>query len=137
MIKKLSKILNAPIAMAVKNASVKVAATFSNHDFLLNSPMIKSREVLAIKGPLKLPLSDNKAGMINIKRIKLSNGIIRSESIIPAKISPIIDTISEGNVCLTILSLSFLASIYHHQNQKILKNHRCSFFLNSLRILII
>ena len=59
------------MANAVKSDNEKVAKTFSNHDLKLNSPIIKSREVRAIKGPLKFPLSDNRAGIIRISKIKL------------------------------------------------------------------
>jgi len=78
--------------------SESVASIFSNKLCLLNSPTIKSREVLAIYGPLILPLKDNNAGIIRIKTIKLLNGSIKSKSRIPARIPPIIEMISEGKV---------------------------------------
>ncbi len=102
---KLRRMLKTPIANAVNNAKDNVANTFSNHDFLLNSPIIKSREVLAINGPLKLPLRESKAGTIKINKRKLSNETINRDSTIPARISPTMETISEGNVSLTILPL--------------------------------
>ncbi len=94
-----------PIKKAVMIESEYVARTFSSQDLLENAPITKSREVLAIKGPLKLPLRDKRAGIINIKTIKLAKRIIKSERIIPAKISPMIETISDGKVSLTILPL--------------------------------
>lgn len=120
MNKRLIKRLKTPIAKAVNNDRIKVASTFSNHDFLLNSPIIKSREVRAIKGPLKLPLRDNRAGIIKINKRKLLNEIIKSDNTIPARISPTMETISDGKVSLTILPLVSRVSIYHH-HQMILK----------------
>lgn len=95
------KPMNKPVIIE----SVYVAKTFSIQDLLEKAPIIKSREVLAIKGPLKLPLNDKSAGIINIKTRKLSNGKISSERTIPAKISPIIDISSDGKVSLTIFPL--------------------------------
>ena len=121
-------ILNAPIANAVNNDNNNVANTFSSQDFLLNSPIIKSLEVRAMKGPLKLPLRDNSAGMIRINKRKLLNETIKRESMIPARISPTIETISDGNVSLTILPLVSRASIYHHHLRMILLSNFRSFF---------
>ncbi|KKL95239.1 hypothetical protein LCGC14_1856600 [marine sediment metagenome] len=84
---------------------VYVANTFSNQDLREKLPIIKSREVLAINGPLKLPLKDRRAGIIKIKTKKLSKGKIKIESTKPAKISPIIDITSDGKVSLIIFSL--------------------------------
>lgn len=61
-----------PIKNAVISERVYVARAFSSHDLRDNVPITKSREVLAIKGPLKLPLRDKRAGIINIKTKKLS-----------------------------------------------------------------
>jgi len=109
--------LKTPIANAVNNDKDNVAKTFSTHDFLLNSPIMKSLEVRAIKGPLKLPLRESKAGIIRINRRKLLNETIKRVRTIPAKISPTIETISDGNVSLTILPLVSRASICHHHHQ--------------------
>ncbi len=109
--------LKTPIANAVNNDKDNVANTFSNHDFLLNSPIMKSLEVRAINGPLKLPLRDNKAGIIRINKRKLLNEIIKRESTIPARISPTMETISDGKVSLMILPLVSRASICHHHHQ--------------------
>ena len=111
------RMLKTPIAKAVNNAKDNVANTFSNQDFLLNSPIIKSLEVRAINGPLKLPLRESKAGIIRINKRKLLNETIKRESTIPAQISPTIETISEGKVSLTILLLVSRASICHHHHQ--------------------
>ena len=103
--------------IAVIIAKTNVANTFSIHDLLEKFPIIKSREVLAIKGPLKFPLNDRRAGIINIKARKLSNGRIKRERIMPARISPIIDIVSDGKVSLTILPFVSWVSICHpHQN---------------------
>ena len=115
------KILRIPITIAVIKASTYVANMFSAHDFKLNSPIIKSLEVLAIKGPLKFPLSESKAGIIRISIRKLSKEIIKIERTIPAKISPTIETISDGKVSLTILVFVSRASICHHRRQMNLK----------------
>ncbi len=105
-----------PMKNAVIIESEYVARTFSNHDFLENAPIIKSRDVLAINGPLKLPLRDKRAGTINIKTRKLANRIIKSDRIIPARRSPTIETTSDGKVSLTILPLVSCDTIYHpHQ----------------------
>jgi len=110
-----------PIKKAVIIESEYVAKTFSNHDLLENAPITKSREVLAMNGPLKLPLKDKRAGTINIKTRKLAKRIIKSDRIIPAKRSPTIETISDGKVSLTILALVSCDNIYHpHQNPLIL-----------------
>lgn len=94
------------------------ANAFSNQDLREKLPIMKSREVLAINGPLKLPLRDRRAGIIKIKAKKLLNGKIKTESTKPAKISPIIDIISDGKVSLIIFPLVSCASIYHpHQNR--------------------
>lgn len=66
---------------------------------------MKSLDVLAIKGPLRLPLNDNNAGMININIEKLSKGRIKSVRTIPAAIPPTSETISEGRVSLMISNL--------------------------------
>ena len=106
LIKKIFIIIpNIPINKAVIIDNVSVADTFSIQDFLLSPPIIKSFDVRAINGPEIFPLKDNKAGIISIRIIKLLKGKINRISIIPAKISPIIETISEGNVSLTILPL--------------------------------
>ncbi len=120
------RMLKTPIANAVNNDKDNVANTFSNHDFLLNSPIMKSLEVRAINGPLKLPLRESKAGIIRINRRKLLNETIKRESTIPAKISPTMETISDGNVSLTILPLVSRASIchYHHHQVNLLLNFR-------------
>ena len=99
---KFNKIVAIPIREAVTIEREKVAKILCNKFHLLNSPTIKSRDVLAMKGPLKLPLKERRAGIIRIKRIKLSNGRIKTVRTIPASISPTIEIISEGNVCLTI-----------------------------------
>jgi len=116
--------LKTPIANAVNKDKDNVANTFSNHDFLLNSPIMKSLEVRAINGPLKLPLRDSKAGIIRIKRRKLLKETIKRESTIPANISPTMETISDGNVSLTILPLVSRASICHHHQMNSLLNFR-------------
>ena len=118
------RMLKTPIASAVNNDRANVAKTFSNHDFLLNSPIMKSLEVRAINGPLKLPLRESKAGIIRINRRKLLNETIRRESTIPARISPTMETISDGNVSLTILPLVSRASICHHHQMNLLSNFR-------------
>jgi hypothetical protein len=100
-----------PMKIAVIIESVKVARTFSVKDLLEKFPITKSREVLAINGPLKFPLKDKSAGIINIKTRKLSNGKISKERIIPARISPIIETSSDGKVSLIILDLESWVSI--------------------------
>jgi hypothetical protein len=94
-----------PMKKAVIIERLYVAKTFSNHDFLEKLPIIKSRDVLAINGPLKLPLNDRRAGIISNNARKLLNGKIRIESTNPAKRSPTIETISEGKVSLTIVPL--------------------------------
>jgi hypothetical protein len=105
-----------PMKKAVIIESEYVARTFSNHDLLENAPITKSREVLAINGPLKLPLRDNRAGTIKIRTRKLAKCIIKSDRIIPAKRSPTIETISDGKVSLIILPLESCDTIYHpHQ----------------------
>jgi len=109
--------LKTPIANAVNNDKANVANTFSNHDFLLNSPIMKSLDVLAVKGPLKLPLRESKAGIIRINKRKLLNETIKRESTIPARISPTMETISDGKVSLMILPLVSRASICYHQHQ--------------------
>jgi hypothetical protein len=128
----LISILKIPIANAVNNDRDRVARTFSNHDFLLNSPIIKSREVRAMKGPLKFPLRDNKAGIIKINKRKLLNETINRERTIPARISPTMETISDGKVSLMILPLVSRASICHHHHQMNLKLkfHSFSLILN-------
>ena len=85
--------------------SMYVAKTFSIQDLFEKSPITRSRDVLAMNGPLKLPLRDKRAGIINIKTIKLSKGRIKSDKTIPANRSPTIETISDGKVSLTILLL--------------------------------
>lgn len=103
IIKIFNIIQNTPIKKPVTKDKANVANVFSNNDFLLNSPIMKSLEVLAIKGPLRFPLRDNKAGTIIIKKRKLLKGNINIKSIIPAKISPMMEIISEVNVSLMIL----------------------------------
>jgi len=58
-----------------------------------------------MNGPLKFPLSERRAGIINIKTGKLSKGKISRERIIPARISPTIEITSDGKVSLIILPL--------------------------------
>ena len=94
-----------PIKKAVIIERVYVARTFSIHDLFEKLPITRSRDVLAMKGPLKLPLRDNKAGIINNKTIKLSKGKIKSDKTIPARRSPTMETISDGKVSLTIFLL--------------------------------
>lgn len=60
-----------PIKRAVTSERQSVANTFSNQLFLLNSPIIRSLEVLAIKGPLIFPRSERRAGTNKISAIKL------------------------------------------------------------------
>ena len=111
--KKIEKIL---IMIAVIIAKINVAKVFSIHDLLEKLPIIRSREVLAIKGPLRFPLKDRSAGIIKIRVMKLSKGMIKSDKTIPAKRSPIIETISDGKVSLIILPLVSWDSICHpHQ----------------------
>jgi len=111
------KMLSNPIKNAVTIDRVKVASIFSNKALPLNSPTIKSREVLAINGLLIFPLNDNNAGMIRIKTKKLLNGSIKRESRIPARTPPIIEMISEGKVSLTMvaLPLEFCFAMVHYQ----------------------
>jgi len=90
---------------AVIIAKIKVAKIFSNQDLLEKFPIIRSREVLAIKGPLRFPLKERSAGIIRMRATNESKGIIKSERIIPANISPIIETDSDGKVSLIILDL--------------------------------
>ena len=117
--------------IAVIIAKINVANTFSIHDLLEKSPIIRSRDVLAIKGPLKFPLNERRAGIININARKLSNGKIKIERIIPARISPIIDNVSDGKVSLTILPLESWVSICHpHQNLLLKKFDLQPFFFN-------
>ncbi|MBA7545608.1 hypothetical protein ES705_37977 [subsurface metagenome] len=97
--------VNKPIKIAVTIERAYVANTFSNQDLREKLPIIKSLDVLAINGPLKLPLKDKRAGIIKIKTKKLLKGKIKIESIKPAKISPIMDIISEGRVSLIIFPL--------------------------------
>ena len=94
-----------PMKMAVITERLNVAKIFSSQDFLEKLPIIKSREVLAINGPLRFPLNDKSAGIINNNTRKLSNGRIKIERTNPAKISPTIETISDGKVSLTIVPL--------------------------------
>lgn len=94
-----------PIKKAVIMESVYVARIFSIQDLIEKFPITKSREVLAMNGPLKLPLKDNRAGIIKIKTTKLSRGKINNDKIIPANKSPIIEIVSDGKVSLTILVL--------------------------------
>jgi hypothetical protein len=103
--KKFNNIEKIPIIIAVIIANRKVAKVFSIQDFLEKFPIMRSREVLAIKGPLRFPLNERSAGIIKIRAIKESKGIIKRERIIPAKISPIIETDSDGKVSLIILPL--------------------------------
>ncbi|MBA7638264.1 hypothetical protein ES703_45917 [subsurface metagenome] len=59
----------------------------------------------------------NKASIIRISIRKLSKVTIKIERTIPAKISPTIETISDGKVSLTILPFVSRASICHHRRQ--------------------
>lgn len=121
--------------IAVIIAKTNVANTFSIHDRLVKTPIIKSREVLAIKGPLKFPLNERRAGIININARKLSNGKIKKERIIPARMSPIIDIASDGKVSLTILPLVSRVSICHpHQNLLLEKFDLQPYFLYKPKI---
>ena len=130
----MSKIkLNNPIITAVINERKYVASTFSIQDLALKSPIIKSLAVLAMKGLVIFPLKESKAGII-IKRMRtLSNGKIRKVSTIPAKISPTMETISEGNVCLTILPFLSCVSIFHHQSPMIQDPYYQTFLLIVIR----
>jgi len=110
--KKFNKIEKIPIIIAVIIANRKVARVFSIQDLLEKFPIMRSREVLAIKGPLRFPLNERSAGMIRIRAIKESKGIIKRERIMPAKISPIIETDSDGKVSLIILPLVSCISIF-------------------------
>lgn len=119
---KFKSTVNNPIKIAVIIERVYVANTFSNQDLREKLPIIKSRDVLAINGPLKLPLKDKRAGTIRIKTTKLLKGKIKIERTKPAKMSPIIDMISEGKTSLIIFPLESWVSIYHpHQNSLLLK----------------
>ena len=51
---KFRKTVNNPIKMAVINERAYVANTFSNQDLREKLPIMKSREVLAMNGPLRL-----------------------------------------------------------------------------------
>jgi hypothetical protein len=73
--------------------------------------MMRSLAVLAINGPDKLPLKDNNAGTIIIKTMKLLKGKIKISKIIPAIISPKIETISEGKVSIIIFPIDSSLSI--------------------------
>ena len=90
---------------AVIADKISVALTFSSHDLLLKSPIIRSREVLAINGPLMFPRKDNKAGIIRIRIIKLLKGRINKVRTTPADKDPIMEMISEGTVSLIIFPL--------------------------------
>ncbi len=111
------RMLKTPIANAVNNDKDNVANTFSNHVFLLNSPIMKSLEVRAINGLLRLPLRESKAGIIRINKRKLLNETIKRDNTIPARISPTMETISDGKVSLMILPLVSRASTCHHHHQ--------------------
>lgn len=91
--------------IAVIIERVYVARTFSIQDLLEKLPITRSRDVLAMNGPLKLPLKDRRAGIINNKTRKLSKGRIKSDKTIPANRSPTIETTSDGKVSLIILPL--------------------------------
>ena len=104
MVKFKSKVKR-PIKLAVIIERTYVANTFSNQDLREKVPMMRSLDVLAIYGPLKLPRKERRAGTIKIKTKKLLKGKIKIESTKPAKISPIIDIISDGKVSLIILPL--------------------------------
>jgi len=108
------KILKIPINIAVIKPKTYVAKVFSNQVLRLNSPIIKSLAVLDMKGAVMFPLNENNGGMINISREKLLKGNIKRVRIIPAKISPRIETISDGNVSLTIVPLVSCFSTVHH-----------------------
>ena len=130
--------VNNPINIAVIIERVYVANTFSNRDLREKLPIMKSLDVLAMNGPLKLPLKDRRAGIISIKIRKLLKGRIKIESIKPAKISPIIDIISEGKVSLIIFPLESGSSIYHpHQNPLSLNYLFQAFFIIIYGLIII
>ena len=99
------KVVNNPINIAVIIERVNVASTFSPHVLPEKFPIIMSRDVLAMKGPLKLPLRVSRAGIINIRTRKLLNGNIKKVRTNPAKRSPKIEIISDGKVSLTIFPL--------------------------------
>jgi hypothetical protein len=118
--KALSKIAATPIILDVAKDKLKVAKTFSNHDLTLNSPMIISLEVLAMKGPLTFPRIESKAGIMRIKIGKLVNFKIKIVRMMPPKRSPRIEAISEGNTSLITFPLVSCFSInHHHQYLKI------------------
>ncbi len=96
---------------AVIIESIIVANTFSAQDLLEKSPIIKSRVVLAMKGPLISPLRESNAGTINIKIRKLLKGRIKNERTIPARRAPIMEMISEGKISLMSLPLESCFSI--------------------------
>lgn len=63
---------------------------------------------------------ESKAGTMRIKIEKLSKPKIKSDKIIPARRSPMIETISEGNTSLMTFPLVSCFSInHHHQELKI------------------
>ena len=109
-----SNIAAIPIMLDVANDNVNVANMFSDQDLKLNSPIIRSREVLAIKGPLIFPRIDNKAGIMRMRMGKLSKFKIKIDNMTPARRSPMMETISEGNTSLIIFPLVSCCSIYHH-----------------------
>ena len=106
--------LKNPIKIAVTSPKTYVANVFSKNDLRLNSPIIKSLAVLETNGAVIFPLNENNGGMININREKLLKGNIKRVRIIPAKISPTIEIISNGNISLTILPLVSSCSTAHH-----------------------
>ncbi len=97
---KFKRKVKTPIKIAVIIERTYVANTFSNQDLREKVPIMRSLDVLAINGPLKLPRRERRAGTIKIKIKKLLKGKIKIESTKPAKISPIIDMTSDGKVCL-------------------------------------
>lgn len=100
-----------PIKIAVIIDKEYVAKTFWIKDFKLKTPIMRSLAVLAIYGLEILPLRLKRAGIIKIRIEKLLKGNINKERIKPARIEPIMLTISDGNASLTILHLVCFPSI--------------------------
>jgi hypothetical protein len=116
----LSRIAAIPIRLEVAKEKLNVASTFSNHDLKLNSPIMISLEVLAIKGPLTFPRIESNAGIMSIRIGKLVKFKIKIDRMVPPRRSPIIETISEGNTSLITFPLESCFSIgHHHQYLKI------------------
>jgi hypothetical protein len=99
------KKLMIPIRIEVIIDKIRVANIFCSHVPLLKSPIMRSFPVLAMKGPLILPLKERMAGTIKMSTEKDLKGNINIVRITPAKIEPIMEMISEGKVSLIILIL--------------------------------